>query len=385
MKGGFKVVAFALAAVSVSAATFLAIEKSNQPEKEAAPVFDQDESSHESPEAVRMAQLRKARANSRAEQTPRRNTSSTDRDRSALDLHLEGFLAFDPISTERIQVIAAEAEAGNPEGQYSVAKLLDVCKKTHSERYENRTERDRYLAEALRSSSNQEFAAEFTASMKSESDACFDLRDALGDSRRTPEEWMLISAEGGYGPALAAMAGAYAWGAPVPDVESIREEYERQDMRHTLVAAAVRTRNPEALFAVSGFFGRMGPMNRGKPGEDLAWVYAACHFGLECGPENWMLQWMCRWGKDCDQAYAVSLPAYLEYKQYSPAEQDYAARRAPELIRELEAGDWEALELEIDGDQTVVRALEIAAALQEQAASERELLMGRSASETGNP
>lgn len=294
------------------------------------------------------------------------------------DLHLDGFLAFERIETEHIRNIVHAADTGHPQAQYSMAKLLKSCRYM-LESYPNEAILEEKLSRARANADS-----EFVAGVQREARACFDLRNASSHLERTPGEWMRLAAEGGYGPALAAMAGAYAWGAPLPDRETMRAEDEVRKMRRTLVHAAARTRDPNALFAISGLFATEGPLPRGQPGESLAWVYAACHFGLDCGPDHWMLQWMCRWSQDCDQAYAASLPAYLEYKQYSPAEQDYAARRAPELIRQLEAGDWEALGLEIDGDQTVVRALEKAVALQEQAASEVGSLMGRSASEAGD-
>lgn len=294
-------------------------------------------------------------------------------------LHLEGFSAFDRIPTQRIQSIVAEADADVSRAQYSLAKLMQAC--GHMvDLYPSESA----LADAI-GRAKQAGDAEFAAGIERETSACWDLRDAYGSDDWDPSVWMLRAARGGYGPALAALAGAWAWGGPWPEPESTGELLERKEMQRTLVAAAIRTRDPNALFAIHGFFAPEGPLTRGKPGESLAWLYAACHYGLDCSRSNWYLEWMCRWGKDCDQAYATSLPAYLEYKQYSPAEQDYAARRAPELIRELEAGDWEALELEIEDDQTVVRALEKAAALQERAASERESLMRRPAPETGEP
>lgn len=278
-----------------------------------------------------------------------------------MDLHLEGFSAFDRITTRRIQAIVVEANAGVPRAQYSLAKLMKACGHMLG-LYPNEST----LADALERA-KQASDPGFAAGIERETRACWDLRDAYGSVDWDPLRWMLRAARGGYGPALAAMAGALAWGGPWPEPESTAELLERREMQRTLVAAAARTRDPNALFAIHGFFAPEGPLTREEPGESLAWLYAACHFGLECGPDNWMLQWMCRWSHDCDQAYAASLPAYLEYKQYAPGEQDYAARRAPALIRALEEGDWEALELEVTGDPTVHEALKAMAKLGQEA------------------
>lgn len=244
-----------------------------------------------------------------------------------------------------------EAEAGNPKAQYSLAKLLVSCRHM-LQQYPD----EAALAEFIRRAGGQR-NRELVEGVEREASACWDLRDAYGERDRTPQEWMKLAAEGGYGPALAAMAGAFAWEAPLPEAGAAEAEMERRRIQRSLVAAAVKTLDPDALFAVSGLFAKHGPLTRGRPGESLAWVYAACHFGLECGPDNWYLQWMCRNLDDCGATYAGSLPAYMEYHRYPPAAADNAAQRAPELIQQLESGDWEALNLRVQDDPPVRDAL----------------------------
>jgi TPR repeat protein len=292
-------------------------------------------------------------------------TSGATQD-APLDLHLEGFLAFDRIPTGMIQSIVKEADAGNPQARYSLAKLMHACR-SMLDRFPDDSALVTFLTEADRSRQ-----PELAAGVEREAGACLDLQAIYGSRERTAQEWMQLAAEQGYGPALAALAGAWAWQAPLPSGESAADVTTRAQLRRVLVEAAVRTRDPNALFAVSGFFGAMGPMNKGQPGGSLAWNMAACHFGLDCGPDNWFLQWMCRYAGDCGESYASGLIAYLEYKQYSPSAVDYADRRAPELIGQLEAGDWDALDIVWSGDPGLHEVLAEMAEAGSQASPENE-------------
>lgn len=356
MKARVKIIAFGAVAIAGMA---IVVAMRNGPDETTASAHGplQTASSHESSRVVGKVQPGTessegdiaARNNQQLAEASQTSTGAGETNLS--DLHLEGFLAFERIPAEHTQSIVVEAEAGNSTAQYSLAKLLVSCRHM-LQQYPDQAA----LAEFTQRAGGQR-NRELVEGVEREARACWDLSDSYSERGRTPQEWMQLAAEGGYGPALAAMAGAWAWEVPLPEAEAVEAEMDRRRTQRSLVAAAVKTLDPNALFAVSGLFGKQGPLTRGRPGESLAWVYAACHFGLECGPDNWYLQWRCRYLDDCGAAYAGSLPAYMEYHEYSPAAADNAEQRAPELIQQLESGDWEALNLRFPDDPPVREAL----------------------------
>jgi hypothetical protein len=110
----------------------------------------------------------------------------------------------------------------------------------------------------------------------------------------------------------------------------------------SLVRAAVETRDPEALFDVSGL---LGFLNKSEPNEQLTqdaitWQYVACLRGLDCGVNaEWHLQF-CLSNPDClpDESGVDYLRRIAPMKHIIDLEE-----RARELNAKIDSGQWDEL------------------------------------------
>jgi hypothetical protein len=148
-------------------------------------------------------------------------------------------------------------------------------------------------------------------------------------------EWLRLASDGGY-PLAQVVAARFLY----RDLASAdRDNDEKREQRRSLVAKAVRSREPAVIWEIGNTPLGVLPSNGEEDQEDKAWYLAACQRGLDCSPQSEGVRWLCMWDRACQPYESV----HDIFRRAVGDELPDLESRARWINEKIDAGDWEAL------------------------------------------
>jgi len=251
---------------------------------------------------------------------PREATSSATREDYAARLRAA------PDYLEFVRSLTEAASNGDHAAQFYIFRALDYCDDGYRG-YFNRKGVRLTLDDALKFESTR--WPYNTDEVRRVHARCHTLVETGQELSRERLEWLRLASKGGF--PLAQVIDAQ---------RPSRTDDPTVDERRSLVAKAIRSRDPEVIFEIGNTVLDSPPPAGGEIDRDhLAWYLAACARGFDCAAQSEIVRELCRFDPTC-QPYEtlVDLVRRASGNDFPDLE-----ARARWINEKIDAGDWEAL------------------------------------------
>jgi len=225
------------------------------------------------------------------------------------------------------------AQAGDPSAQYYLGKALGFCDETY-QIYFRRNKRRLTLDEALEYSaevhrSRSETRTIYERCHELESQA--DLKRQFGNS----SDWISKASDAGQPVAQATVAIInLQWKqleAAGSAAASSALQIKTDSDPHTLLMAAVESKDPEALWYIGLAQGLLNPGSATALQDQYAWWLVSCQRGMDCSPDADWIQ------MSCQDMCGLSGPDFIRIAAGNHWQE--VERRAQEIDDKVNAGD----------------------------------------------
>jgi hypothetical protein len=232
----------------------------------------------------------------------------------------------------------AAAKAGDPNAQYYLGKVLGYCDAAYRSFFYRRSQ-------VLSLDAALQYAIETGRSellTKSIYDRCHELEEVQDKIAQfgIAADWIKKASDAGQPgaqseEALAALQSVY----PEPPVQAVGSAPEKTDPR-SLLMAAVRSKDPEALWNIGDAQGLIPQSSDDKSINQFAWWLASCQLGLDCSSDSDRILMACQ-TKGCPVGLAgADFIRVIAGNNWQEVE-----RRAQDITDKLNAEDWGSLDI----------------------------------------
>jgi len=246
--------------------------------------------------------------------------------------------------------ILPAAKAGNADAQFYLSKILEFCDLANKT-YFQRNGTNLTLDQALQLAVERKRPVEVTQAVF---ERCHEFQAHDAAELGSAKEWLAQATKAGQPIAEATTAQkmysqeyvkSFLKAGASPTPENTAPPIGDGADPHDLLLAAVKSLDPEALFAVSmaqGAHEQLHPPSDGKDTNQLAWMLVACQRGYDCsGSPDWLTTGCPNCGT---RSPANQTP---DNRMMTIAGDDWPAvqQRAQEINAKLDVGQWDELDL----------------------------------------